>query len=547
MHNPPERQPSHHYFSSKRQKVRKDFHELRSEVTKKSLELKNRNLELQLVKTNIEIEEGNRKLSSLKSQPGSVQVGGASEQGAAVGGATVSSMPNRGVAAPSTLAATAAHESDDEDLFSTASNEDLTSHAKDPVDINVNEDYKPNSTESECIKSKTSQQSETSSSKHKRKSKEKLQEEQWNAYNGAVSKLASNQNNPTKLTKAECKAILIIQFEQKVSHTDSVKQLRNQLADKLKTSNATGVKTNYSEKSLMSRYAPTIIDHSILDHPVGHKKFLVRWDKIDSPFTTESSCTSWLDFKGFIFPGLAKDYFSNLAEGKTLEKSTLKDWAYTFEGIEANEKLSNEFELEESEIGRRDLAEVDFCCFTCKCNDTATDLNTKVRNCDESGKHHRMCCHGYKKYDNVDGFISKAGQALMMYWGDEDKPQESEADKSIDTSDANAAKPTAIQFHIGKSIPVVEKRQHPGVVLGINTGVGSLSIALKRLNIVTKTILYVEEDPVTRDIIRYHHDFRYGETNHDDGINHIVGLYDNLNELMVDPAVVIQRFGPIGT
>jgi hypothetical protein len=57
----------------------------------------------------------------------------------------------------------------------------------------------------------------------------------------------------------------------------------------------------------------------------------------------------------------------------------------------------------------------------------------------------------------------------------------------------------------------------------------------------------VEDDPVTRHAISYHHDSGYGNTSLDDGIKHIVGLYNDLDELMDDPSDIVKRFGPVGT
>jgi hypothetical protein len=51
---------------------------------------------------------------------------------------------------------------------------------------------------------------------------------------------------------------------------------------------------------------------------------------------------------------------------------------------------------------------------------------------------------------------------------------------------------------------------------------------------------------VARHVIRSNHDIKYGETETDDGLDHIIGLYDGLADLKIDIEDFVKRFGPIG-
>jgi hypothetical protein len=45
-----------------------------------------------------------------------------------------------------------------------------------------------------------------------------------------------------------------------------------------------------------------------------------------------------------------------------------------------------------------------------------------------------MCCHNYKDTGNLEGFVSSAGRAQMIFLGLEE-PEESEASNSTDSDD----------------------------------------------------------------------------------------------------------------
>ncbi|KAL3788424.1 hypothetical protein ACHAWO_007379 [Cyclotella atomus] len=297
--------PRHHRGPSKRPKVEDELVELESEARKKRLEL-------EMIQDEIKIQEGKQKLSALKSQSG-VQVGETAVAAVAVREASVTSVSNsRGAAAAATDTVTL--ESDD-DLFSTASDEDLTSRANDPVD--VDEDYEPNVGEISATK----------------KSRPKAKREEvvgpYEDYKPSGESRAAGKRGAKKKPRRKS--------------TKTKKKKEDNQSD------------GYSEKSLMSRYIPTIIDHSLV---CG--KFLVRWDKSDGSFT-ESPCTSWLDIESFVFPSLAKEYLIRVTKEKTCDddKSALMKLARKFEKVETDEKDSNMIRGLDANEGL-DLAEIDF-------------------------------------------------------------------------------------------------------------------------------------------------------------------------------------------
>lgn len=295
----------------------------------------------------------------------------------------------------------------------------------------------------------------------------------------------------------------------------------------------------YSEEHLMTMYTPKIIDHSM-----AAKKLLVQWDKTDCSISG-SLCRSWIGFGDFVFPGLAKAYFKKLIRsgGSNDNQESLSDLMQSFRNRAVAEKLNStikEFDVEEG----LDLAEIDFCCFMCKCECTDDIMKRTVQNCEEGRKFHRACCHGFRKVEDLDGFSSAAGHAQNKFLGL--IPVEEDITEIDQASLDEPAKCTAVRVCDGEDCADLNNMNGASVVLSINTGIGGVAVALKQLGVSTKKIIHVEDDPVIQHVIRYNHDFRYGETPVDDGIEHIVGLYNDLDELLVDPADIIKRWGAIG-
>ncbi|KAL3787637.1 hypothetical protein HJC23_011785 [Cyclotella cryptica] len=292
----------------------------------------------------------------------------------------------------------------------------------------------------------------------------------------------------------------------------------------------------YTEFDMMSMYTPTIVDHSLVT-----SKFLVQWDKNDG--STETPCKLWMSFENFLFPNIANDYIDEKVNDE--ENTELAAYKNCFPGVID----INEFDEEEP-----DLLEMDFCCFVCKCSDK--DGTRSARNCLHARKYHRLCCHGLRVTDNLDDFACAAGQALMEALeapqdGDgSDSEREGEVlemSRSEESENEREAKCSAVTIS-----SLLSPRDQPAhemggaVVLSINTGIGGVAVALKQVNFGTKRIIHVEADLVAQHVIRFHHDLNYGSMEMDDGIEHIVGLYNTLDDVRADPEDLVRRFGPIG-
>lgn len=292
----------------------------------------------------------------------------------------------------------------------------------------------------------------------------------------------------------------------------------------------------YSEKDLMTTYTPEIKDHSM-----AAKKLLVQWNKSDCSISG-SLCRNWIGFDDFVFPGLAEDYFEKLigSGGSKDNQKSLSDWRQFFYNRAVEETLSSTIKDLNIEEGP-DLEEIDFCCFMCRCKCTDDVMKRNLHNCEAGRKFHRVCCHGYCNLEDLDGFSSAAGQALLGLIPVEEDDTEIEA-VSLD----EPIKSTAVRVCNGKDCADLNNVRGVSVVLSINTGIGGVAVALKQLGMNTTRIIHVDDDPVIQHVIRYNHDLRYGETTVDDGIEHVIGLYNDLNELMVDPADIITRWGAIG-
>jgi hypothetical protein len=163
----------------------------------------------------------------------------------------------------------------------------------------------------------------------------------------------------------------------------------------------------------------------------------------------------------------------------------------------------------------------------------------------------------------LEGFISRAGQAYkdlldqVENGGTSEMPEVSAVGRDLmssaetnempdEDSATESTKPSAVTVRSGESVNQLTRTRSAAVIVSINTGIG-VAVATKQLGLNVRTIIHVEDDPVTRHAIRFHHDSEYGNTSLDDGIEHIVGLYNDLDELMDDPSDIVKRFGPVGT
>ncbi|KAL7487421.1 hypothetical protein ACHAW6_013022 [Cyclotella cf. meneghiniana] len=291
----------------------------------------------------------------------------------------------------------------------------------------------------------------------------------------------------------------------------------------------------YTEVDMMSTYTPIIVDHSL-----ARKKFLVQWNKNDG--SSETPCMSWMGFENFLFPDIANNYIDKKVEEDRYSKlATYKD------------SFPEVVDLGEFDEEEPDLCELDFCCFICKCNDKG--VTRSARNCKDARKYHRLCCHGLKLTDDLEDFVCAAGKALMEVLEPpqdddgsdlENEGVELEMSRVEESDDGSETKCSAVIIS-----SLVRSRQQPthagdaAVVLSINTGIGGVAVAIKQGSFKTKRIIHVEDDLVAQHVIRFHHDFKYGNLEKDDGIEHIVGLYNTLDEVRADPEDLVRRFGPI--
>ena len=336
--------------------------------------------------------------------------------------------------------------------------------------------------------------------------------------------------------------------------------------------------TFYTEEELMSTYTPNIVDHSLVV-----TKFLLEFNKNGE---ANSACQCWSSFEDFVFPGLAREYLSKLIEEGSHpdQNEVLALWRDEFIDRETRmnrentiSNLSSDSSTSSTEEGGKmkfinqvqhsalthftcfnssvDLSEVDFCCFLCKCSLDNSTLKL-VQNCPEARKFHRGCCHGYTNPEDLNQFVSKVGRAQRKYLslsetaiesnhksGQDDEPEMPQKENV----DFLGAKPSAViidSIH-GTSEQIVSANRE-SVVLSINAGIGSVLVAFEQLKLKAKRIIHVEEDRVARHVIRSNHDIKYGETETDDGLDHIIGLYDGLADLKIDIEDFVKRFGPIG-
>ena len=196
--------------------------------------------------------------------------------------------------------------------------------------------------------------------------------------------------------------------------------------------------------------------------------------------------------------------------------------------------------------------------FLCKCP-WNHPMKRKIRNCEGGLKYHRACCHGYKNDDDLESFESPVGRTQRELF----EQYEKEADEVAETEDNTVIEVKNVAaIHqdlnsdevIGDCQPYYQCRQNrsslPGrkrdaVVLSINSGVGAATVSLKNLGINMAKMIHVESDPVARHVIRSQHDYSYGEIDIDDGIEHVVGLYETLAEVCQNIKAMVINHGPI--
>ena len=162
-------------------------------------------------------------------------------------------------------------------------------------------------------------------------------------------------------------------------------------------------------------------------------------------------------------------------------------------------------------------------------------------------KHHRACCHGYTDLNDLDGFVSVAGRAFESALCSDETSDEAPATTAATAGETTVSGEIKRAVTVFPSEGLLELNDFQDIVmLSINTGIGSVSVALKEMGLRVKRIIYVEDDPVAQHVIRYRHDPSYGDGSLDDGIEHVVGLYESLDDIYKDPKELVKKFGPIG-
>ena len=327
----------------------------------------------------------------------------------------------------------------------------------------------------------------------------------------------------------------------------------------------------YTERDLMSTYTPKIVDHYLLarDERSTIRKFLVKWydtSKHEGKSLTndDSVCASWVQHEDFLFPALARSYLLKTLNNKSSEKKIeLEEWVVHC--IERENFLISLNTIPNDDDDDEDR-EIDFSCFLCKCPEDHP-LQGTIRNCEYLRKYHRGCCHDYrdtKEFDDL--FVSPMGKIvrkLIELTGTATNETKGETDTKVSTTthpELGNENDTGIS-HDSYSVSVVEGKcelflqclqacstlprlKRNAVVLCINSGFGSAAVALKGLGIRVDKMIHVEADRVAQHVIRSNHDISYGVTQVDDGIKHIVGLYETIDDIV--PEMFIQYNGPIG-
>ena len=315
----------------------------------------------------------------------------------------------------------------------------------------------------------------------------------------------------------------------------------------------------YTEKDLMSTYTPEIIDHKLIKGRNG--KFLVQWKKSAPSEGNDNCCLQWIGQEDFLFPVLACNYLSKkVSDTCDNEIEDLKLWMRDNEKREVRLNLSNTFDGEEEEEERDSQLEIDFCCFLCKCP-REHPLKHTIRECEFGLKFHRACCHGYDKLEDVNSFRSPVGKGIAQFYGIDDASENSNKEgetqnKTTDNPASSAPEKNVAETSQGtNSVSCVDgacekfhrcttlKGKLDVVVVCINAGVGSATVALKGLGVKMAKVIHVEADKVAQHVIQGNHDYHYGDTDDDDGIEHIVGLYERLADIQAKN--LVQRHGPI--
>ena len=189
-------------------------------------------------------------------------------------------------------------------------------------------------------------------------------------------------------------------------------------------------------------------------------------------------------------------------------------------------------------------------------------MKRMIRNCPGGLKYHRACCHGYKNVEDLESFESPVGRAQRELLEQFEKDAEADDVNELAETEDNTTEVNVPEIHqdlnsdevIGDCRPYyrccqnrssLSRRKRDAVVLSINSGVGAATVSLKNLGISLAKIIHVEEDQVAQHVIRSKHDYCYGEVDINDGVEHVVGLYETLAEVYQNIKALVINHGPI--
>ena len=295
---------------------------------------------------------------------------------------------------------------------------------------------------------------------------------------------------------------------------------------------------HHTEKDLMSTYTPEIIGH-YLSSGDEVAKYLVKWNCSKRDLNNRKSCISWVSQEDFLFPALARKYLE--LNDKELGATWIKRCVEREDCLQLLNTSSIDNDEYESQV------EIDFCCYLCKCPWTHPMKNT-LRSCENGLKFHRGCCHGYQDKDALDSFVSPVGQVLGQLY-DSDNIEETSGVEELDNLMVERSD-NILKVVDGDSAMynrcLTERPSRSAVVLCLNAGIGSATVSLKGLGIHVGKMIHVEADRIAQHVFRSNHDIAYGETDIDDGIEHIVGLYESFHDVAGGPEEFVLRNGPIG-
>lgn len=143
-------------------------------------------------------------------------------------------------------------------------------------------------------------------------------------------------------------------------------------------------------------------------------------------------------------------------------------------------------------------------------------------------KSHRSCCHGHSIEEEF--YFTPLARVQNQFLGidlQNDSQKETELKNNFELIPTVSGR-VILQSKSNSLIPYLNighsEEEQKAIVLSIDGGIGSVTVAMKQLGIGVGKVIHVEKNLVAKHVYRSNHDFSYGETEQNDGIKHIVGL-----------------------